>query len=81
MSAERESLQVRPDGILPGDVFTLRGGPYAGKKLEAIDVLHGRYATYRVVARVVDPVEVGIDYAQIVNVSRATPSAPNGEER
>lgn len=71
MASEREQRQVRPDKILPGDVFTPRGGPHAGRKVEVIDVLRGRYSTYRVIVKVLDPVEVGIDYTTMVNVSRA----------
>lgn len=64
-------LSVRPDEILPGDRFTPRRGPYSGHKVEVVDVLRGRYSVYRVVVRLLEPVELGVDYNEIVQVERA----------
>lgn len=63
--------QIKPDELLPGDRFKPRAGSMAGTCVEVVDVLRGRYSTYRVVVRVIDTVEVGLDYTESLAVDRS----------
>lgn len=69
-SRAHRRLQVGADELLPRDGFTARGGPWAGLAMEVVEVLPGRYGTYRVVARVREPVVVSVDYSERIEVER-----------
>lgn len=63
-------LTITPDKLLPGDRFKVRGGPYSGHTAQVVDVLRGRYASYRVRVRILSTAEVSLDYTDVVQVER-----------
>jgi hypothetical protein len=61
-----EKLTVKPQDLLPGDVFKHRHVTY-----EVLNVTEGSYSTYRVKAKRLSAEELGLDYSDDVIVERA----------
>jgi hypothetical protein len=63
-------LNVKPDEILPGDTFTPTRGACAGRKVRVVDVLQGRYSTYKLKVLPLEPLEHSMDYTEMACVER-----------
>jgi hypothetical protein len=57
-----------PRELQPGDVFRAAGGPYGGHWCKVVAIEPGRYSTYKLRVKIVNTVEVSVDYSQDVEV-------------
>ena len=60
--------RVEPADLKVGDRFVPTSGPWAHRHVEVVSVEEPHHGVYRFRARLLDPIEVGIDYSESVVV-------------